>query len=128
MNYVSRCEPVYSKKSDILRNNYLVSLTASRCWGLHFVSHTCTYIYLLSFSCVTFKKKSDILFFVALMMHHITFMKNEYSTQSGFKRKIDCNSFPIYFLVQKCKIKTNALRCGLKKTTMLSCKLTRCTR
>jgi len=39
MNYVSRCEPVYSKKSDILPNNYKVSLTTSRFRGLHFKSH-----------------------------------------------------------------------------------------
>ena len=39
MNYVSRCEQVYSKKSDILPNNYYVSLTTSRFRGLHFESH-----------------------------------------------------------------------------------------
>ena len=39
MIYVFRCEPVYSKKSDILPNNYWVSLTTSRCRGLHVESH-----------------------------------------------------------------------------------------
>jgi len=45
MNNVSRCELVYNKKYDILPNNYKVSLTTSRCWGIHFASHTFTYIY-----------------------------------------------------------------------------------
>ena len=42
MNYVSRCELVYSKKFDIqnvLPNNYCVSVTMSRFRGLHFESH-----------------------------------------------------------------------------------------
>ena len=34
MNYVSRCEPILSKMSDILTNNYKVSLTTSRFRGL----------------------------------------------------------------------------------------------
>ena len=38
MNYVSRCEPVYSKKSDILPNNYkLASLRPDS--GVYTLSH-----------------------------------------------------------------------------------------
>ena len=39
MNYVSRCELVYSQEFDILRNNYYVSLTTSRFRGLHSISN-----------------------------------------------------------------------------------------
>ena len=39
MNYVSKCDPVYSKKSDILPNNYEVGLNTSIFRGLHFERH-----------------------------------------------------------------------------------------
>ena len=32
MNYVSRCEPVYSKKSDILPNNYKLASLRPDAW------------------------------------------------------------------------------------------------
>ena len=49
---------------------------------------------------------------------NVLFMKNEYNTQSGFKRKIYCNYFHNYFLVVYNSVNSERMRWGGGKKSL----------